>query len=176
MDPAAGAVGLVRPRHMGGNEMKSRISVGLAITMLSLASIAAAADIPDARSDVRVLVSTLRNSSGHVICSLFDSEDAYSKLTPAQKVSATPVVPETTCVFHNVRPGTYMVSAIHDENDNDKLDKNFFGMPKEGYGVSNNHTYAMHGPSFSESTFTVSGGDAAILSIQLRYPGGGGNP
>jgi uncharacterized protein (DUF2141 family) len=128
------------------------------------------ATMADAQRDVRVVVATPRNQRGHIICSLFASEEAYLKLRPAQKVVVAPTLPETTCVFHNVDSGTYMMSAIHDENDNQKLDKNLFGMPKEGYGVSNNHTYSMKAPVFSESTFTVSGTSEMVLKIELRYP------
>jgi uncharacterized protein (DUF2141 family) len=144
---------------------------GLALVMLAGASLAPLATLADSQRDVRVVVATPRNNHGYIICSLFDSEDTYSKLRPMQRVVVVPALPETTCVFHNVDSGTYMVSAIHDENDNQKLDKNFLGMPKEGYGVSNNHTYAVKGPVFSESTFTVSGASETVLMIQLRYPG-----
>lgn len=144
---------------------------GLALVMLAAASLAPLATLADTQRDVRVVVATPRNNHGHIICSLFDSEDTYSKVRPTQRVVVVPTLPETTCVFHNVDSGTYMVSAIHDENDNQKLDKNFLGMPKEGFGVSNNHTYAMKAPVFSESTFTVSGASEMVLMIQLRYPG-----
>jgi uncharacterized protein (DUF2141 family) len=142
----------------------------LALVMLAGAGLGPLATVADTQRDVRVVVATPRNQRGHIICSLFDSEEAYSKLRPAQKVVVVPTLPETTCVFHNVDSGTYMVSAIHDENDNQKLDKNLFGMPKEGYGASNNHTYAMKAPVFSESTFTVSGTTGMVLKIELRYP------
>jgi uncharacterized protein (DUF2141 family) len=142
----------------------------LALVMLAAAGLGPLATPADTPHDVRVLVATPRNNRGHIICSLFASEEAYSKLRPALKVVVAPTLPETTCVFHNVDFGTYMVSAVHDENDNQKLDKNLFGMPKEGYGVSNNHTYAMKAPVFGESTFTVSGTTEMILKIELRYP------
>jgi uncharacterized protein (DUF2141 family) len=142
----------------------------LALVMLAGAGLGPLASVADTQRDVRVVVATPRNHRGHLICSLFDSEEAYSKLRPAQKVLVVPTLPETTCVFHNVDPGTYMVSAIHDENDNQKLDKNLFGMPKEGYGVSNNHTYAMKAPVFSESTFSGAGTTEMVLKIELRYP------
>lgn len=143
----------------------------LALVILAGAGLSPLASATEPQRDVRVVVSTPRNSRGHIICSLFDSQEAYSKLRPTQKVMVVPMLPETTCVFHNVQSGTYMVSAIHDENDNQKLDKNLFGMPREGYGVSNNHTYAMKAPVFGESTFSVSGATETVLKIELRYPG-----
>jgi len=137
-----------------------------------LLPLAAQADDAAPGGDITVTVSTVRGLEGHIICALFDSADGFDKRLPVMKVTVSPAIPSVTCVFHGVKAGSYAVTAIHDENDDDKLDKNFFGMPKEGYGVSNNHTYAMHGPSFSESIVAVSGTAETVLSIQLRYPGG----
>jgi uncharacterized protein (DUF2141 family) len=38
----------------------------------------------------------------------------------------------------SLKAGQYAISAFHDENNNQKLDRNSFGMPKEKYGFSNN--------------------------------------
>lgn len=57
---------------------------------------------------------------------------------------------------------------MHDENGNGKLDKNIFGVPVEGYGVSNNKTYALSELKWSESAFMV-GSEDVTLSIRLRY-------
>jgi len=40
--------------------------------------------------------------------------------------------------FTDLHDGVYAVSVFHDENENQKLDKDFVGIPKEGYGASNN--------------------------------------
>jgi uncharacterized protein (DUF2141 family) len=145
----------------------------LASSALALASLASAAQKIAAATpgEVRVEVATLHSSIGHVLCTLFDSEDAYKQLRPAMRLVVDPIQPVTTCTFHDVAPGAYMISAVHDENDNGKLDKSLFGVPKEGYGVSNNHTYALKGPDFAESVVQLGDGVTSI-SIRLRYPGG----
>ncbi len=51
----------------------------------------------------------------------------------------------------------------------DLLNANFVGMPREGYGFSNNHTYAMHPASFQESHFTVDDQGMTELHIRLKY-------
>jgi len=140
---------------------------------LALASLVIAAQkiVAATPGEVRVEVATLHNSKGHVLCALFESENAYKQLRPAMRLVVNPILPVTTCVFHDVAPGAYMISVVHDENDNGKLDKGLFGMPKEGYGVSNNHTYALKGPDFIESVVQLGDGPTSI-SIRLRYPGG----
>jgi uncharacterized protein (DUF2141 family) len=145
----------------------------LASSALALASLVSAMQKIAAATpgEVRVEVATLHSSKGHVLCALFDSEDAYKRLRPAMRLVVDPVQPVTTCTFRDVVPGAYMISAVHDENDNGKLDKSLFGMPKEGYGVSNDHTYALKGPDFAESLVQLGDGVTSI-SIRLRYPGG----
>jgi len=149
----------------------------LASSALALASLVSAAQkiAAAAPGDVRVEIATPHSSRGHVLCTLFDSEEAYKQLRPTMRVVVDPIQPVSTCVFRDVTTGIYMISAVHDENDNGKLDKSLLGMPKEGYGVSNNHTYALKGPNFTESSVQLGDGLKSI-SIRLRYPGGESTP
>lgn len=71
-------------------------------------------------------------------------------------------------MFTNLPEGVYAVSVFHDENMNQKLDKNFMGIPKEGYGASNNPKKKMGPPDFEETKFQLSG-QAQSLEIKLMY-------
>jgi uncharacterized protein (DUF2141 family) len=71
-------------------------------------------------------------------------------------------------VFTDLPAGVYAVSVFHDENMNQKLDKNFVGVPKEGYGASNNPKKKMGPPSFEEAKFQLSGTEQS-LEIKLMY-------
>jgi uncharacterized protein (DUF2141 family) len=58
---------------------------------------------------------------------------------------------QARCDFEDIPPGTYALAVIHDENMNGKLDTNWLGIPKEGYGFSN-AVKAMRGaPTRSEA-------------------------
>jgi uncharacterized protein (DUF2141 family) len=39
--------------------------------------------------------------------------------------------------FEGIPPGTYSLAVVQDENMNGKLDTNWLGIPKEGYGFAN---------------------------------------
>lgn len=54
----------------------------------------------------------------------------------------------------------WAVSAHHDENGNDKLDKNAFGIPIESYGFSNNPKRGFGPPKFDEVSFSVDGDES----------------
>ncbi len=53
-----------------------------------------------------------------------------------------------------IPPGTYAIGVYIDENENGKLDTNFFGIPKEQYGFSNN-TKAFGIPKFEAAAFAI---------------------
>jgi len=54
----------------------------------------------------------------------------------------------------------WAVSAHHDENGNDKLDKNAFGIPIESYGFSNNPKRGFGPPKFDEVSFSIDGDES----------------
>jgi uncharacterized protein (DUF2141 family) len=61
-----------------------------------------------------------------------------SKAIQVQSADIDPQTSSAQIVFTNVPEGVYAVSVFHDENMNQRLDKNFMGVPKEGYVASNN--------------------------------------
>jgi uncharacterized protein (DUF2141 family) len=120
-------------------------------------------------STVLLEVSSFKNTRGTLNCRLFtkasdfpDGEGIFTVRTPIAG-------PNTACTFPNVEPGTYAVAVVHDENSNGKLDKNFVGVPSEGYGVSNNKTYALSAPKWDESVFTIAPSESKTLQVKLRY-------
>jgi len=118
---------------------------------------------------VRIEVSQLRSVKGELRCALYSAEATFPEGEPvvAQRVVLGAGV-ATVCVFTNVPAGTWAATAHHDENVDARINKGLFGIPSEGYGVSNNHTYATHGPRWGESIFSVTTGEAKLLSISLR--------
>lgn len=72
---------------------------------------------------------------------------------------------EATFSFENVVPGTYAIMVMHDLNDNNRMDFEDNGMPKESYGISGNEI--LHGPpTFESAKFTVAD-DAVHLKIRF---------
>lgn len=54
-----------------------------------------------------------------------------------------------------VKKGWWAMAILQDENDNKKMDYNFFGVPQENFGFSNNPTIFMSEPSFDECKFNL---------------------
>jgi len=103
-------------------------------------------------------------------CRLFTSGEGFPRTKAGTrdvrvKVQGT----SARCVFDNLKPGAYAVMVHHDENDNKKFDSNLIGIPLEGYGASNNRTYALKAPRWDESRVTVETGKNVELKISVRY-------
>jgi uncharacterized protein (DUF2141 family) len=126
---------------------------------------------PPPTAKVAVSVGRFQNTRGSVQCRLYRSAAGFPE-EPAEGAieKRTSIAGESvTLSFENVTAGTYAISCLHDENNNREIDTNFFGVPTEGYGVSNNRTYAMSAPKWAESTFTIEAGKDVSLRIRLRY-------
>jgi len=128
--------------------------------LLGLVGVAAAADLI-------VTVDGLRNAKGTVRIEVDNSVSSWDDKSPpfasAAVKSATGSVLYT---LKNVPPGAYGVAVYQDENDNDKLDMSFLGIPKEPFGFSNNPNL-MRKPTFEEAHVDVAGKDVSIV-IHLR--------
>jgi uncharacterized protein (DUF2141 family) len=74
---------------------------------------------------------------------------------------------DATEVFE-LPPGRYGVVGIHDENRNHKLDRNCFGIPKEGFGFANDPYVLLTAPSFQTASVEV-GCPVTQIEIHLIY-------
>jgi len=121
-------------------------------------------------ADVEASVNNVGSAKGHVVCAIFGSSQGFPKdMQKALKYVRIPAtLPGVTCSFPGLAAGRYAISVLHDENDDGIMNTNLLGIPREGYGVSNNRTYATKAPNFEESQFVVETAPVA-LDINLKY-------
>ncbi|MFN7645723.1 MAG: DUF2141 domain-containing protein [Burkholderiales bacterium] len=142
----------------------------LAAALLCAVPVRFAAAAPN-DSDVRLEVSGLRDAKGRVGCLLFATADGFPSDHAKAYAEKQAVVEagRASCVFADVPTGTYAAIVWHDENVNGKLDKNFVGIPQEGYGASNDVRPAFSAPGFKESSFAVKAGTVTRMPIRMGY-------
>ena len=120
---------------------------------------------------IHVTIQGIRNSIGTVDCALFDGPKGFPAdvFHSAMKVVAMKVPKtEARCDFEDIPAGTYALVVLHDENMNGKVDTNWLGIPKEGYGFSKDAKAPLAPPSFATASFAYDGGTLG-LTITLRY-------
>ncbi len=121
-------------------------------------------------SNVRVVVKGIKPVKGNIGLLIFNSKQGFpSDEKKAVKQSIINVTSSSMeYVFEGLAPGKYAVAIIHDENSNKRLDTNFMGIPREGYGVSNNIVNMFGPPGFEESSFTLKTG-TYTTEITVNY-------
>ncbi|MBC6697207.1 DUF2141 domain-containing protein [Hymenobacter puniceus] len=131
-----------------------------------LAAAPASAGNPVGTSSITVVVSALASTQSVVKLYFYNLRDQFLK--PQGYVFKKVVLP----AGHNqitlpvdLPNGEWAVAITQDMNNNDKLDKNFVGIPTEPFAFSNNVRPTLAPPDFNECKFTVSG--PRVVAIKL---------
>jgi uncharacterized protein (DUF2141 family) len=154
------------------NENMKAVSVGAIVSFaLALSSAPAYAQSANAKNTCTLIVHVdgFRNQKGDVGVSLFTSPDGWpEKNDKAFLHGPHPFSGFQTTVTLEVPPGRYGIAVIHDENSNHKLDRNFIGIPKEGFGFANNPKVFLTAPDFKAASIEV-GCPTTETTIRLNY-------
>ena len=117
---------------------------------------------------IRVEITGVENEDGQVFIGLFNKQDGFPD--KGSEYNGVFVKAKGGILYHafiEIPGGEYAIAIFHDSNANEKLDKNFLGIPKEGYGFSNNATATFGPPSFEKAKFEFN--DTYTAQIQIGY-------
>lgn len=112
------------------------------------------------------LTLAVKSNAGEVGCALFREAKGFPLDDSRAMTLWQPAGPDLTCVFERLTHGTYAVAVAHDLNGNRKTDRNFLGMPKEAWGVSNNARPSLRAPRFQEAVVQLS--ENLTIAIEVR--------
>lgn len=123
-----------------------------------------------ATGTLTVAISNFKSNLGQVSVTLYDKEEAFPKYPErAVRIVYGKINDKKSIVFfENLPAGEYAVSVFHDENSNKKMDSNFFGIPKEGVGASNNAKGHFGPPKYKDAKF-VFNGSTQTINIDIIY-------
>lgn len=115
-----------------------------------------------------ILVTGLKNTQGQLMVALYNKASDFPDKEP-YKGSITRISANKELIkFENIPLGDYAVAVLHDINKDGKLDKNFLGIPTEGYGFSNDAIEKFGPPSYLQARFLYFGKDDA-KTVDLEY-------
>lgn len=119
---------------------------------------------------IHVDIDGFRNEKGQVRCALFSLPADFPKRADKAIAQTKGEIlrGRASCEFSGIGPGTYAISAFHDENSNGKLDTNILGIPREGVGASNDAKGHFGPPKFDQASFRFSGG-RLDLKVTILY-------
>lgn len=137
----------------------------LALALLISSIIFAQTSTNKLEEGISVTVSSVNalNDKGTVKFAFYNEENFMKE--PIYSKSAIVENGKSTVVFENVLQGNYAIICFHDENNNNLMDFEENGMPKESYGLSNN-IMNFGPPEFESSKFEVK--DNA-LNLEIKF-------
>ncbi len=149
--------------------MKNKIysNSKLLFTLLFLITMGVLQSQDKPKTLIQLEVTGIKSTIGFIQIAVFKSDTDFDK-DIFSYVIAVPASSEVQVSIPNLEVGRYAIAVYHDENKNQKLDKNFVGIPKEGYGFSNNAVGKLGPPKFSETSFSLDT-NLKKLSIRMNY-------
>lgn len=142
----------------------------LFFTLTSL-GLAFETDAVEDSANLTVAIKGIKNQKGQVCLRIYDSENGF----PLGKSNKH----KSQCIkiygnslkqkFIGLKKGTYAVAVIDDQNENNKLDRDFFGIPEEGFGISNNPKVSIKTgiPKFKIASFSLQKNQK--IDIEMKY-------
>ena len=129
--------------------------------------IAAAITLLAEAAPLTIAVANVRNDRGVVRVAVCPKDRFLADTCPWNGVApAHHGITEVT--VSGLPPGNYAVQAFHDENNNDRVDRALFGIPREGVGFSRDARIMLSPPRWRDAMF-VHDAEPQRISFSLRY-------
>lgn len=121
--------------------------IGVVFIFLLLSS-----EVVSSQNILKIEIGPLQTNEGKILLVLVDKNE---KIVHESSDNIT----GNSCVIEIeiIKPGKYSFKYFHDKNNNKILDFNWFGVPNEGFGFSNNAKGTFGPPAFEKTLFDISG-------------------
>ncbi|PMB48621.1 hypothetical protein CEN39_22715 [Fischerella thermalis CCMEE 5201] len=126
----------------------------------------------NANSNIKltVVVDGIRNQKGQICLRIHNDEQGFP-FTDTSEVQSGCVQIQGNSIkkdFYGLKPGTYAVAVVDDQDGDYKLNRNFLGVPQEGFGVSNNPTISIKTgvPKFQDASFSLKKNKTIYIAIK----------
>ncbi|MBV8142482.1 MAG: DUF2141 domain-containing protein [Verrucomicrobia bacterium] len=153
--------------RFGGTEsiFRKKSRFALLLSLLFATSIFSEINASVGVAVIEAHIGKLRNNNGQVICTLFTPADQFPERSHKGMTLKVPIQNDrAVCRFENVRYGDYAIVVFHDENRDGEFNQNWLGMPKEGFGFSQNPG-TLKKPVFGDAKFSV---DQPLVEVTIK--------
>ncbi|WP_084165811.1 DUF2141 domain-containing protein [Dyadobacter crusticola] len=120
--------------------------------------------------NTEITITGIKTSKGQIVLKIFTDEKSFDQEKPVKTLTfdKQKLKDNTLVVKCDLAPGIQGISLVDDENKNGEIDKNFVGIPKEGFGFSNFFMEKMKKPTFQDFKTEIKKADNKI-SIKVKY-------
>lgn len=137
-----------------------------AVLFLASMLLAGAAAAQETTHEITVEISNARNQKGEMCIAIFQNGRGYPN-DLKEAVTRQCVAINNLPWRFRVPAGEYAIAVLHDEDGDKLMTTRFLGVPKEGYGFSNNAPSKLGPPAWDKAMFRL---DAdRKFTIELTY-------
>jgi uncharacterized protein (DUF2141 family) len=133
----------------------------------------AALERPAGEGAIEVQVEGLPSNEGILFVSLYLTDEGYPgewlRAYSTQQLPAQTAVDGTMLArFESVPAGWFVISVLHDADSNKEMATNALGIPKEGYGFSNNPKSFFGPPGFDKAAVYLEPDETKQVLITIK--------
>jgi uncharacterized protein (DUF2141 family) len=152
--------------------LKNKIFIFICLFIpIALNAVFANKSVKKNKGKLTLVVVGFKNSEGNVKVALHDKPDTYlsrNSNEPAFKAVQLKIKNKVAYyTFRDIPYGEYAVTLYHDVNENDDFDLNFFGLPAEPYGISNNVRGTFKAPAYEKAKFNFKSSEK-VIKIKVK--------
>jgi uncharacterized protein (DUF2141 family) len=121
--------------------------------------------------NIEVIIKGLRSDKGQIVIGVFKDNETFQKEDTFLDFhfAKADIKDHEMKVRLSLDPSVYGLSLLDDENSNGKMEYNFLGIPKEGFGFSDYYHAGFKKPKFDAFKFTISPGQKKVITVNIRY-------
>ena len=110
------------------------------------------------------------DEEGIIYIAIYDNAKDFDSGNNSPEIMALNIIEPVNIGPYNktvdLKKGTYGVKVLIDTNGNADIDLNFFGLPKEQFGFSNNALGLFGAPKFDKASFEVNNDKKIIINLR----------
>jgi uncharacterized protein (DUF2141 family) len=120
---------------------------------------------------VEVIITGIRSEKGQIVIGVFKDDESFQKEESfmEKRFVKSGISNREMRVQFSLETGTYGLSLLDDENSNGKMEFNFLGIPKEGFGFSDYYHKGIKKPKFDSYKFSITKDQTKRITIRIRY-------
>ncbi|MBW4616929.1 MAG: DUF2141 domain-containing protein [Desmonostoc vinosum HA7617-LM4] len=142
----------------------------LLLAMLTSISFAKTANARETAT-LSIVVDGIRHQKGEICFRIYAGEQGFPLNNTSEvqsgcaKITGSSIKKE----FLGLQPGAYAVAVVDDQNGDRQLNRDLFGIPQEGFGLSQNPVISIRTgiPKFKDASFVLK--QDTKISIVMKY-------
>jgi len=121
--------------------------------------------------NVEVTITGIRSDEGRIDIGVFKDDASFQKEDAFRsfKFPKKDIKDGMMTVKFNLEPGIYGLTLLDDENSNGKMEYNFIGIPKEGFGFSDYYHTGITKPKLDAFKFTIEKDQVKKIIMRVKY-------